>query len=327
MHEGPIIQFQPRQVVLPGDINTLCVQYLLQLERRGRASNTIKAYRIDLEQFAGFMAGRGALLLQTVTARLLEDFIDALIQGEGVSRRTAARKFEVVRGLFKFAIQRGILNSIANPVNDVTPISYTPLKVIAPAVAPLLRMIDSIPATHPGGIRDRAMFQLLFDSALRVGGLESLDLFNPDDPPQYTVWPSGKVFYRGKGGRTDMSCCDEETMEWLARWLKVRHHFERAGSPPSLFLSQRGGRISRAVLHNRIKLHGARAGMPKLHCHLLRHRRGGQVMDTMGLRAANALLAHKNLSTTADVYGHQAAERLHIKIRQQCPLRGEDSCA
>ena len=141
----------------------------------------------------------------------------------------------------------------------------------APAKEAVLAMIHAIPDSTPIGLRDRAMFRLMLDGALRVDALCGLDIYDAKNPPQNCIYPNGRVAYRNKGGRTKETVVDDTTLAWVERWLAVRGRFTRMWTGAALFLSERGHRMQRATLHARIKAAGAASGMPHLHAHLLRH--------------------------------------------------------
>lgn len=314
--------FTPRAVNLPGDLETLARQYLAHLATRRYSANTLLAYRRDLEQFVGYMTGRDVTLIQLVTTRLIEEFTDALLMGEGNSPRTVQRKRESVKGMFRFAIARGLVPQAANPCDALTPVKVVPAKRVAPDAAAIRALIEGIPADSPLGIRDRALFRLMFDAALRVGGVISLDVHDPANPPAHAVRPTGVVHYLAKGGKTKETVCDDVTLAWIARWLEARDRFARHTSPPALFLTDRGDRFTRHGILARLKLWGAKVGMPGIFNHLLRHRRIGDVLAELDLYAANYLAGHERLSTTADIYGAQAPERIRARIRNQAPVGG-----
>lgn len=313
--------FTPRAVKLPGDMVALCAQYLAHLAARGYADATRGAYRTDLEQFAGYCAQRDITLVQHVTGAVVDDFLDALMGGEGCTHRTAARKRETLRGFFRYVIGRGVVKVSA--AEQSRPVRFTPRRVVAPEAVALLRAIDAIPREGADNLRDRALFRLLLDGALRIGGALSLDVFDAQNPPECAVLPSGAVYYRAKGGAIKSTVIDDDTLGALRAWLAVRGTIARAGEP-ALFVSHRGTRITRAGAHMRLQQHAERVGL-KLHCHLLRHRRLGDVMDRGDLRLANYLAGHTQLSTTANIYGHQATERLRARIRRDCPLGGGEA--
>ena len=318
-----LMPFRPVEVRAPGNLSLTCRRFLQHLHAHGYAQNTLHAYRRDLEQFAGFCADRGVERLGSVTAALVDDFVGALVRGEGVSPRTAARKLATVRELFRWAVRQAITPN--NPAELATPVRFVAEKQQAPTTERIVAMLEAIPAETPLDLRDRAMFWLMYDAGLRCDGLASLDLFDPGQPSAHTVAPDGAVRYRAKGGATKTTVCGDRSLEWLAEWLAVRERFARRETA-ALFVTRRGTRMTRATLDAAIKRHGARVGMPAIHCHLLRHRRAREIIDGLGLRTASEFLGHQNTSTTADVYGYDE-QRTREQVRRHCPAGRARSCS
>ncbi len=314
-----VIDFTPREIALPGRLDALAVQFLTHLRLRGYAKNTQTSYQIDLEQFVGFAAGRDVLYIQTVSEYLIRDFMDAMLGGEMCSARTVVRKLAVIKRLFQFAINRGLMREGENPCKRLDPLKFETSHVIAPPAETILKLIDSIPHNTPLGLRDRALFQLMFDAALRVGGIVSLDLYDEKQTPKYSVHPTGRITYHNKGGGVAESVCGDKTLSMLAGWMAARKHFVHDRAEAALFLSERGTRMVRASVHARIKIYGERIGVPNIHCHMLRHRRVGDIMDNADVHLANYIAGHKNLSTTVNIYGRQNLEAMRERIRRHCP--------
>lgn len=311
-----IIVFSPRTVRLPGDLGSLAEQHLAHIAMQGYSANTVSAYRRDLEQFAGYLAARDVTLIQIVTEEHITGFLHALLAGEGNAPRTAARKLESVRGLFRFAARRGLISPINNPADMAQPPKWYATPPRAPAKEAVLAMIHAIPDSTPIGLRDRAMFRLMLDGALRVDALCGLDIYDAKNPPQNCIYPNGRVAYRNKGGRTKETVVDDTTLAWVERWLAVRGRFTRMWTGAALFLSERGHRMQRATLHARIKAAGAASGMPHLHAHLLRHCRARDLIEREGLATASFVLGHARQSTTADMYGEHTADLLRARTRR-----------
>lgn len=316
MNTAEVIAFNPRAVRMPGDIAALAEQHLAHIAMQNYSANTVAAYRRDLEQFAGYLAARDVTLIQIVTEEHITGFLHALLAGEGNAPRTAARKLESVRGLFRFAVRRRLISAINNPADLAQPPRWYAAPPAAPAKEAVLGMIHSIPDNTPIGLRDRAMFRLMLDGALRVDALCGLDLYDPKNPPQNCLYPNGRVTYRNKGGRMKETVVDDATLAWVERWLAVRGRFTRMWTGTALFISERGHRMQRATLHARIKEWGAASGMPHLHAHLLRHCRARDVIEREGLATASYMLGHARQSTTADMYGEHTAELLRARARR-----------
>ena len=309
-----------RRVPIMGELQPLAKQYLHHLSTAGLSDNTLLAHGTDLGQFISICEQLDITLVQHVTAQAVQDFVDSLINGAGVSRRTAERKLRCVKGFLTYVCLRGVIQR--NPADAVKPPKWHAQPVIAPEESVILKMIESIPTEGAENIRDRALFSLMYSAGLRIGGLLSLDLFDPVNPPPYFAHPiSGVVQYQAKGGRTEVSTCDAVTLRRIEAWLAVRHRYAKNGGEKALFLSQQGRRPTRATISIRLKQHAARVGIKHMHCHLLRHRRGGEVMEHAGLRAATNLLGHKQTTTTANVYGHHSAERMRHTIQTLAPVK------
>lgn len=314
--ESNVVEFNPRAVRLPGDLAAFAEQYMRHIRAQNYSANTVAAYQRDLEQFTGYLASRDVTLIQIVTEEHITGFLHALLAGEGNAPRTAARKLESVRGLFRFAARRGLISRDNNPAEIAQPPKWYATPPGAPAKEAVLGMIRAIPDNTPIGLRDRAMFRLMLDGALRVDALCSLDLYDPKKPPNCCVYPNGRVAYRNKGGRVKETVVDDTTLAWLERWLAVRDRFTRMHSGAALFLSERGNRMQRQTLHARIKEWGAAAGMGHLHAHLLRHCRARDLIEREGLATASHILGHARQSTTSDMYGEHTAEILRSRARR-----------
>ena len=315
------IPFKPRTVTPAGQIEAACGRFLNAKSAHGAAANTITAYRHDLEQFAGFMLGRGIEVLTQVRPADVDAWTEALAQGESNSLRTVARKLSVAKSLFTWAVGQQLVTQ--NTAALATPVKFRSAKVVAPGSEAIVRMLEGIDTSTPVGIRDRAMFQLMADSALRISAVRGLDLYEADDEPQCYIRPDGLIRYRAKGGKAKTSAATNPvTLRWIARWLEVRDSLARRIPSQALFISERGERMGRAAIHARIKLHGAAAGLPAISSHKLRHRRIGEVMRSGDLALAQLLSGHEHKSTTLDIYGEEAAEVTLARLRQVAPWQG-----
>ena len=302
-----------------GSIDSYINQHLRLRGTQGAEANTIATYRIALEQFATFLEGRDITLVQHVDQVDVEEFLAALVEA-GRSGRTAELKLRAVKQFLAFAVSRGVIKR--NPAEKVRRPQWRRQRVVAPEEAKILEMLAAIPAEKTEDIRDRALFSLMYDAALRDDGVICLDVVSGSTAPQYCVETmAGLVHYRGKGGATKTAVfTSQETAERLMAWFEVRHRFARTDECPALFLSRLGGRLTNSAIIQRIKKHGARVGLPSIHPHLPRHRRLGEVMEKAGPQAAQSLAAHSDMSTTMNMYGAHAQERLRHQIRTMAPV-------
>jgi integrase/recombinase XerD len=273
---------------------------------KGASSNTIAAYRNDLEQLAEYLKasgdGRG---WETVDRMLIQDFILNLKQRK-YAETTVARKVAAIRSFFGFLTAEGILadnptEGLASPrVGKMLPKAITPNEVDELLEQPCKR-------ATPEAKRDRAMLELLYATGMRVTELVSLDLGS--------VSVEGKnpfVRCTGKGAKERIIPIHEQATEAIvdylteARPLVVRNKNEKA-----LFVNRRGERLTRQGFWLILKGYAKAANLrDDVTPHTLRHSfathmlRGG-----MPLRHVQEMLGHANISTT-QVYTHLATEHV-----------------
>lgn len=303
--------------VHPVTLAQATVHYLDRLKLRGARPNTLVSYACDLRDFREFaQVAQQITLIGLTSARLIERWLDRLGH-RGVHPRSMARKLSVLRGLCRHSRIEGWLDH--DPTKDVQ-VRVRVRRVIAPEHDALMAMIEGIPTTSAQDLRDRAMLRLAFDAALRSNEVCTLDLFDPRNPPRaFLDLRRLLVQVVGKGGDDQTAGINARTREIVQAWLAVRGGVANKDEA-ALFVSNRGTRITRQQFHNRVKHWGALAGMPRLHCHLFRHRRIGDVIDAAGLDAGQRMARHASRATTANVYGAHADEVLRHQIRTQCDL-------
>lgn len=314
--------FTPKALALPGALDKLARQFLYRCRVRNLSAHTLAAYQSDLQQFVGYMQQRGCTHVQLVSSDMVSDWLGALIDGEDNSPRTAARKLETARALMRLAVEKNLITA-PTAAQRVDAPKFDPAVPIAPELAHLKTCIRNMPGDTPGELRDRALAWLMLSTALRVGGLCSLDVYNPARPPRWCILPNGLVVYHYKGGKTKDTVADDQALAYVAEWLAVRHTMVRAHTDGALFITNRGNRMNRATAGNIIRKLGVAAGMPGLHCHLLRHSRAADLMGRAGLEAANYMLGQKHKSTTADMYGHVADTKRRELVQALAPMDTE----
>ncbi len=289
--------------------------YIERLRRRGRAANTLAAYQSDLTQYALYVDARGdSALIGLQSQRQVSGWLDAL-SAEGVIERSQSRKLTVLRGFFRFARAEGWLGH--DPTGDES-VKFRAKRVIAPEMDALWLLVESIPRATRNDLRDRAMLRLALDSAIRIGECAALDI--PGVGSQSTIdLPRKLVHVVGKGGDTETVAINDRTVRVVEEWLHIRP-FAAVDGEVALFVSNRGRRMSRQGLHEMFKLRARGAGLSDLHWHLMRHRRIGQIYDTLGAKVAQAHARHANTATTENVYGHHGESTTRALIRNHADL-------
>jgi integrase/recombinase XerC len=276
-------------------------RYLGELATQRQLSpHTIAAYRRDLLEL-GQLAGHHDWF--SLTHHDIRRFTARLHAG-GQSARSIARKLSGWRGFYEWLAQQAALP--ANPVEGVRaprrPKTLPKALAVDTVVALMQANIHGHP--EPAELCDRAMFELLYSSGLRVSELAGLDVVYTDGGngmPASLGWfdaQAGDVVVTGKGRRMRRVPVGGPARTALGDWLAVRPP-PRDGSA-ALFLSTRGTRITPRVVQNRLKAHALRAGTPvHVHPHVLRHSFASHVLQSSGdLRAVQELLGHASITST-----------------------------
>lgn len=268
---------------------------------RGLSRATLTAYRADLLGFARWIEARGAAI-----ERAGEDELHAYLATRleaGARPRSTARLVSTLRRFYGHLVQTGELARdpsarIAAPrIGRPLPRSLTEAEVEALIAAP--------DTATPEGLRDRAMLEVLYAAGLRVSELVSL-------PASRVNTRQGVVRVLGKGGKDRLVPLGEEALEWVGTWLEEgRPALLGARSAEALFVTVRGGPMTRQAFWYLIRRHARRAGITSpLSPHTLRHAFATHLLDHgADLRALQMLLGHAALSTT-QIYTHVARERL-----------------
>ncbi len=267
---------------------------------QGLATNTLAAYRRDLSTLAEWLAGHDKVLDQVAEADLAGYFSHRHAQTKA---STANRRLTVFKRYFRWALREGVIH--ADPTVKLQSARQSlriPKVLTEPQVEALLAAPD---VDTPVGLRDRAMLELIYASGLRVSELVGLRLLN-------LSLNEGVLRVLGKGSRERLVPFGEVARYWLERYLaQARGAILRAQQSSDLFVTQRGGAMSRVMFWMIVKKHAAAADIRvPLSPHTLRHAFATHLLNHgADLRAVQLLLGHADISTTT-IYTHVARERL-----------------
>jgi site-specific recombinase XerD len=248
---------------------------------------TRRAYRFDLEPFAGWLAQRN-LTLDDVDVVVLTDYATEL--GRGRPRRlapaTIARKLAAVRALLRSALGPG-------RVPDISLAPRRPKRL--PHVQKpedVDRELRSLEGEGPIALRNRAIAELLYSAGLRSRETVELDLADVD-------FEQEAVRVLGKGGKERVVPLGEEAAHWLARYLRDARPQLLRGAENAFFISARGRRLDTSTLRRVIP-----------NPHRFRHAFATHLLEGgADLRVIQELLGHSSLGTT-QIYSHVDGRRL-----------------
>jgi integrase/recombinase XerC len=265
--------------------------FLGNLRARHYSPNTVTAYAEDLRHLAELAGDTPAA---RIGAHDIRRYL-ATLHGRGFAPKSLARILSGWRSFFRHQARNGEVE--ANPCVGIRPpkgAKRLPHTLSPDEMARLLEAGET--ADNPLAVQDRAMFELIYSSGLRLSELVGLDL-NRVDPR------TGEVRVTGKGSKDRIVPVGRQALVALETWLRLRHRV--AKDELALFVGARGARISPRVVQARLKQLALRRGISqRVHPHALRHSFASHVLQSSGdLRAVQEMLGHASLSTT-QVYTH-----------------------
>jgi integrase/recombinase XerC len=238
--------------------------------------------------------------LRDLDAAQIRRFV-AQLHGAGLSGRSLALTLSAWRGLYRWLLRHK--GFPANPVQGVrAPKSprHLPKALSVEQVQQLLETpAPEAPEAAPEVKRDRAMFELLYSSGLRLGELVALDA----DDGRLDL-RQAEVTVTGKGAKTRTVPVGSHAREALRDWLKARAQLA-APQERALFVGARGRRIAPGTVQARLRAWARRQGLgAAVHPHMLRHSFASHVLQSsQDLRAVQEMLGHASISST-QVYTH-----------------------
>jgi len=267
----------------------------------GLAKNTLDAYRRDLNLFAHWLRDARARALLEARAEDLQAYFAAR---HADSKATSAnRRLAVLRRFYQFALRGNRI--AADPCLKMTSARQPPRFPKILSEAQVEALLAAPPVDTPLGLRDRTMLELLYASGLRVSELVTLRTVE-------VGMNEGVLRITGKGGKTRLVPFGEVARGWIERYLQEARGAILGGQvDDALFVTARGGPMTRQMFWTLIKKYALRAGVNvPLSPHTLRHAFATHLLNHgADLRVVQLLLGHADISTT-QIYTHVARERL-----------------
>lgn len=267
---------------------------------------TVASYARDLHTLEVLCNGKPFDALRAADIRVFS----ARLNQRGLHPRTIARALSAWRGFFAWGCRAGRFS--VNPAVGIRAPKAPRTLPKALSVDHAMVLMDN--ATHnpedAEDMRDRAMFELLYSSGLRLAEIIGLDSAPESDSLGWVDEAAAEVTVTGKGNKTRTVPVGRQAIAALVAWRKLRVLLEK-NDPRPLFLSSRGRRVSASLVRSRLKRWAQRSGVPAhVHPHVLRHSFASHLLQSSGdLRAVQELLGHANISTT-QIYTHLDFQQL-----------------
>ncbi len=286
---------------------------------RGFSEHTVRAYRGDLSDLVGFVEARavaaddasgGATEPFDVRELDLETLRDWLWHGSnaGLAKSSLSRRSAAVRGFTRWLVTTGLVTAdAAARLKAPRPDQHLPRVLI---LGQMTGIFEGLAARSEGddamSLRDQAIIELLYATAMRVSELTGLKLGDVDRSRL-----TARVL--GKGGKERVVPFGVPAAHALDRYLADARPALRAETldPGILFLNSRGAAMNTRTVYELVarllhELPGSGPSGP----HAFRHTAATHLLDGgADLRAVQEILGHASLSTT-QIYTHVSAERL-----------------
>jgi integrase/recombinase XerD len=276
---------------------------------KGLAANSLEAYQADLQKFVAFADRECGGAIPDVEA--VRRYTDSQYQA-GLGSRSVARHLSTLRSFYAFLMREGRIASdptehLGSPKQWQTIPKFLNIEEIE-------RLSESPDAKRSTGVRDHAMIELLYATGLRVSELCSLGIadLNLD---------LGVLRATGKGRKQRMVPVGKAALAAVRVYLETGRAAILKGRPSRyLFVTARGGRMTRQAFWKLLRGHGRKAGVfHRLTPHTIRHSFATHLLEGgADLRSVQTMLGHADISTT-QIYTHVMRSRLRKTVDEHHP--------
>ncbi len=289
------------------------------VNERGRARNTVAAYRRDLEDLATWASESGNLAPEGIVAlqvEQLEAFVNLRRSVKAPS--SVARQLAAIRMFYRFAVEEDVrLDDPTQQLDGVRVPSGIPKPLSEAEVAQLLAAAQG---ADPASRRDLALIEFMYATGARVSEAVNLSLGDID-------LEDNLVRLFGKGSKERIVPFGRSAASALRAWLApegrallVPARRARRSDAEALFLNLHGARLTRQSTWLILRHYGETCGLgDRLSPHVLRHSCATHLLDHgADLRVVQELLGHVSISTT-QLYTKVSQERLFQVYRDAHP--------
>ena len=289
---------------------------------KGYSANTIRAYGHDLKEFAGYAAGpkdpgapekKRSVPIDAIDSLTVRGYLGMLHRRN--EKATIARKLSALRSFFRHLVRHRVTDE--DPTAAILTPKHTRRMPSYLSVDDMFRLLDRTIADTLLGLRNRALFETLYGSGIRVSELTGLNVYDVDIS-------NACLRVAGKGGRERIVPVGRKALDRIQAYRQ--RLMEKTGigmeADGPLFLNKNRGRLSsRSVARILEALVRQCSLATPISPHGIRHSFATHMLDAgADLRTVQELLGHKSLSTTQK-YTHVSIDRLMAAYDRAHPRR------
>ena len=301
------------------DILTTIMEYKLQLQTRGYVKSTIEGYSKNLDPFTAYLTGLNISDLKKITRLTIADYQEK-IMAESNAMETKALKIRAVKRLFEYLEQTHQL--LVNPTEGIVETCRKNRKIgsvlTMDEVKRLMQQPNLSLKTH---IRDRAMMEVLYSTAIRLDELLHLEIYHAD--------LKDRVLYirKGKGNKQRVVPLGKHAIQYLREYLEKVRPFYAKKNPKErrMFLLNSGLVMTPGSVRGVLLKYRKQAGIKKSASpHTLRRSCATHLMQNgADIRYIQKLLGHRSLRATQaytkvmPVEVKKTHEKTHPNVKNQ----------
>ena len=278
---------------------------------KGSSVHTIRAYQEDLTQFGEYLKAQG-IPLEQLEYHDLRYYMASLQQKQQLKKTTLSRKTSTLKSFCKFLHREGLLEH--NPADLLsTPKKEKRLPTVINEVDMTAFLDDFLAGEEPLQLRNKAIFELLYSSGLRVSELVQLDVENVQKQ-------KGILRILGKGSKERIVPVGEQAQSAITYYLEHGRPLLVKEEVQALFLNRQGKRLTTRGVEYILEQYVKQGALKyKVTPHAFRHSFATHLLDNgADLRVIQELLGHESLSTT-QIYTEVSASHLQQIYRKAHP--------
>jgi integrase/recombinase XerD len=274
------------------------------------SADTVRARRQAIRKFISWIGERGIDDPRQITQPMIERYQKHLFyyrktNGEPLTVGMQLQYLAAIKLWFKWLTRQHHI--LANPASELElpqPPKRLPSRILSQAEVQAV-LSEAEPAT-PGGVRDRALLELLYASGIRRSEAASLGVYDPD-----TV--RGVLWVRhGKGGKQRVVPLGSRACAWMDKYLHEARPQLLGQQTAALFITDYGSPMRADQIADKVRRYLRFAGISQGGgaTHLLRHACATHMLEGgADIRFIQAMLGHSSLETT-EIYTHVSIDKL-----------------
>ena len=270
--------------------------YLAAVRRRARL--TVSTYRLEIEMWLAWLLrtnGGAGISPESAETEQIIAYLEWRVTEDALSPRSAAKALSALKSFYRFVVEEGLRTD--NPASLIPAPRQRQTLPQVHSRETVETLLDRIDLSKPTGIRDRALFELVYSSGLRVSEAVGLDV---DD----VFFTETVVRVRGKGNKERIVPFGGEAKSRLSVYVAdARPALAKGRAVRAFFIGRNGKRLSRKGIWKNYRSAALTAGTSSK-LHTLRHSFATELLQGgADLRSVQELLGHADLATT-QIYTH-----------------------